>query len=109
MFLGVLFFLSGAIGKDIKKMTRNGMFHQAQSLGLSKPGLQCPRIKSFLFLALKGHHKRALMTTSSKPVYGNGFCSAIEEFQKCFLVNKDCFGKKGVCGNHIYKIRAEAK
>lgn len=24
------------------------------------------------------------MTTSYKPVYGNGFCSQIEEFQKCF-------------------------
>lgn len=35
-------------------------------------------------MALKGHHKRALMTTSYKPVYGNGFCSQIGEFQKCF-------------------------
>lgn len=24
------------------------------------------------------------MTAPSKPVYGNGFCSQIEEFQKCF-------------------------
>lgn len=35
-------------------------------------------------MALKGRHKRALMTTSYKPVYGNGFCSQIEDFQKCF-------------------------
>lgn len=24
------------------------------------------------------------MTTSYKPVYGNGFCTQIEDFQKCF-------------------------
>ena len=35
------------------------------------------------------------MTTSYKPVYGNGFCSQIEEFQKVFhLVNGDCFGRE---------------
>ena len=47
-----------------------------------KPGCRALELKAS-FLALKGHHKRALMTTSYKPVYGNGFCSQIEEFQKC--------------------------
>lgn len=48
-----------------------------------KPGCCALELKAS-FLALKGRHKRALMTTSYKPVYGNGFCSQIEESQKCF-------------------------
>lgn len=48
-----------------------------------RPGCRALELKAS-FLAVKGYHKRALMTTPYKPVYGNGFCSQIEEFQKCF-------------------------
>lgn len=48
-----------------------------------RPGCRALELKAS-FLAVKGYHKRALMTAPSKPVYGNGFCSQIEEFQKCF-------------------------
>lgn len=73
--------------------------------------LPCLGIKSFLFGSKGPHHKRALMTTSYKPVYGNGFCSQIEEFQKCFSGELRLLWEKKMGGwrNHIYKIRSGAK
>lgn len=46
-------------------------------------------------MAVKGYHKRALMTAPYKPVYANGFYSQIEEFQKCLTCElRLLWGKK---------------
>lgn len=59
-----------------------------------RPGCRGLELKAS-FLAVKGYHKRALMTAPYKPVYGNGFCSQIEEFQKCFTCElRLLWGKK---------------